>query len=610
MSVATAPPLRRGLSWAAEQGDRRTAWQRDCGTCLAASRESLAAMRVLLAHYQEIALKGQNRPWFIRHLARNLRDALAGLDVGVRTADGPDRDRPRAHRRYRRSEAAAAHRVRTGQLRCRRYASRLISTPSPRRWCATCRATARCRASASRCAVPTSSSRSPRPTPSGRRQPDPGRDRLARRPVESRLRRLGGDRAASGLLLLRQGGRARRPAGGHRRPRPGPALRRHRLAGGGVADDAARLSRDLRPLPRPSVHLARVEGQGARAGACAGAVPARRPRHVRAVRRAAAPGDDGGAGADAGCRLPPSDAAHRQAAGHYACTRGRWSPATSSARSRRRPSTTSPSIDGATDLLTVRPLVGMDKEEIIAEGVALGTYPISILPDEDCCTLFTPRHPLHARPAVRGRSAPSGSCPWRRWSPPRTSAGCRAGRMAGDKITSCSRTLRGPHLWCSIPSPTSPPRSGCRHHQRRAITVSAAAPAALVDRLALTAAFGGYARGEGHGALGHPAPGGRARRALRLDSRPLPGDGPRRGRRLHGAGDQRPGHGLRHRRAPCCAPRNRLDAGAFILEIARSEIGYTEQRPHEYAAVMAGRRAARRLPRAAVHAGRSLPGQR
>ena len=30
----------------------------------------------------------------------------------------------------------------------------------------------------------------------------------------------------------------------------------------------------------------------------------------------------------------------------------------------------------------------------------------------------------------------------------------------------------------------------------------------------------------------------------------------------------------------------KLDAGAFILEIARSEIGYTEQRPHEYAAVV------------------------
>src|SRR5438552_6479675 len=32
----------------------------------------------------------------------------------------------------------------------------------------------------------------------------------------------------------------------------------------------------------------------------------------------------------------------------------------------------------------------------------------------------------------------------------------------------------------------------------------------------------------------------------------------------------------------------KLDAGAFIFEIARSEIGYTEQRPHEYAAVVLG----------------------
>jgi thiamine biosynthesis protein ThiI len=41
----------------------------------------------------------------------------------------------------------------------------------------------------------------------------------------------------------------------------------------------------------------------------------------------------------------------------------------------------------------LRPLVGMDKEEIMAQAQRLGTYPISILPDEDCCTLFTPRHP-------------------------------------------------------------------------------------------------------------------------------------------------------------------------------------------------------------------------
>jgi thiamine biosynthesis protein ThiI len=42
----------------------------------------------------------------------------------------------------------------------------------------------------------------------------------------------------------------------------------------------------------------------------------------------------------------------------------------------------------------LRPLVGMDKDEIIEQAQRLGTYPISIIPDQDCCTLFTPRHPL------------------------------------------------------------------------------------------------------------------------------------------------------------------------------------------------------------------------
>ncbi|MGE3274523.1 MAG: tRNA uracil 4-sulfurtransferase ThiI [Vicinamibacterales bacterium] len=51
-------------------------------------------------------------------------------------------------------------------------------------------------------------------------------------------------------------------------------------------------------------------------------------------------------------------------------------------------------IQAATPMLVFRPLVGMDKEEITAEAQRLGTYPISIIPDEDCCTLFTPRHPV------------------------------------------------------------------------------------------------------------------------------------------------------------------------------------------------------------------------
>lgn len=40
-----------------------------------------------------------------------------------------------------------------------------------------------------------------------------------------------------------------------------------------------------------------------------------------------------------------------------------------------------------------RPLVGMDKEEIIRVARKIGTFETSILPYEDCCTVFTPRHP-------------------------------------------------------------------------------------------------------------------------------------------------------------------------------------------------------------------------
>jgi thiamine biosynthesis protein ThiI len=50
-------------------------------------------------------------------------------------------------------------------------------------------------------------------------------------------------------------------------------------------------------------------------------------------------------------------------------------------------------IAAAAELEILRPLVGMDKDEITAEAERIGTFPISIIPDQDCCTLFTPRHP-------------------------------------------------------------------------------------------------------------------------------------------------------------------------------------------------------------------------
>lgn len=41
----------------------------------------------------------------------------------------------------------------------------------------------------------------------------------------------------------------------------------------------------------------------------------------------------------------------------------------------------------------LRPLIGMDKSEIVSTATAIGTFETSILPYEDCCTVFTPKHP-------------------------------------------------------------------------------------------------------------------------------------------------------------------------------------------------------------------------
>ena len=53
-------------------------------------------------------------------------------------------------------------------------------------------------------------------------------------------------------------------------------------------------------------------------------------------------------------------------------------------------------IDEAAQLPILRPLVGMDKQEITEAAQALGTFGISTLPDQDCCQLFVPRSPAVA----------------------------------------------------------------------------------------------------------------------------------------------------------------------------------------------------------------------
>ena len=55
--------------------------------------------------------------------------------------------------------------------------------------------------------------------------------------------------------------------------------------------------------------------------------------------------------------------------------------------------------EAVTTMPVLRPLIGMDKVEIIRLSRRIGTYDTSILPYEDCCTVFTPRHPC-TRPAL------------------------------------------------------------------------------------------------------------------------------------------------------------------------------------------------------------------
>ena len=50
-------------------------------------------------------------------------------------------------------------------------------------------------------------------------------------------------------------------------------------------------------------------------------------------------------------------------------------------------------VDQAAEMPVLRPLIGLNKEEIVAMARNIGTFPISIQPDQDCCSLFVPKHP-------------------------------------------------------------------------------------------------------------------------------------------------------------------------------------------------------------------------
>ena len=66
------------------------------------------------------------------------------------------------------------------------------------------------------------------------------------------------------------------------------------------------------------------------------------------------------------------------------------------------------SVDEVARMPIFRPLIGMDKQEIIKQAEAIDTFETSILPDEDCCTLFEPREPATRASAAELDAAEAG----------------------------------------------------------------------------------------------------------------------------------------------------------------------------------------------------------
>jgi thiamine biosynthesis protein ThiI len=63
--------------------------------------------------------------------------------------------------------------------------------------------------------------------------------------------------------------------------------------------------------------------------------------------------------------------------------------------------------EAPSNLPIFRPLIGIDKEETVGMAKRIGTYEISILPYEDCCVLFSPKHPI-LKPSLREQVAAYG----------------------------------------------------------------------------------------------------------------------------------------------------------------------------------------------------------
>jgi thiamine biosynthesis protein ThiI len=357
-------------------------------------------MKVLLAHYQEIALKGRNRPWFIRHLARNLRDALVGLDVGdvrlpmgridvpLGPAAAEDEVRRRVGRVFGIANFAIAHRVDPRPEAIRDAVLRDL--PRDRQ------------VPSFRVEVRRAHKQFPVASPElerdigGRINDETGWRVDLSSPAftvwveivpDAAYYHFGKEPGAGGLpsgtggrvLVLLSGG-IDSPVAAWRMMRRGchatfVHFHAHPFTSRASIEKARELVRLLAPY-QLGAHLMLVPfGELQREVTVS--VPG--PLRVVVYRR---------------LMLRIASALARTVHARALVTGDAVGQVASQTLDNLSV------IDRAADRLVVRPLVGMAKEEIRADAERIGSFPISILPDEDCCTLFTPRHP-----ATRAKAA-------------------------------------------------------------------------------------------------------------------------------------------------------------------------------------------------------------
>ena len=350
-------------------------------------------MNSIVVHYQEIALKGKNRPWFLSRLARNLRSAVADLDVKavrqlmgrIEVVLGPDATREDVGERIRRTFGVAnfSYAART-ELNLDTLANSVLRDLQNR----TCESF--------RVSVRRADKRFPMTSPEVEREVG-GRIKAARGwkvdlenadlvihvelLSDEAFYFFGKERGPGGLPIGTAGrvvcllsGGIDSPVAAHRMMKRGCAVtfvhfHSYPILSHASQDKARELVTLLTRWQRRSrlyvVPFGGIQQQVVLA------VPA--PMRVVVYRRLM-------------MRIAEQIARVRHA---KALVTGEVVGQVASQTLENL------AVIGAVAALPVfRPLIGMDKEEITAEAIKLGSYPISIVPDQDCCTLFTPRHPL------------------------------------------------------------------------------------------------------------------------------------------------------------------------------------------------------------------------